>query len=181
MSQAASSHVSNAPQTRQQAGHPLGPLVRFVRLERAVTGRLYALGMVAAAAAVLVAAWRIDPGRATMGTHRQLGLPPCGFLMITRLPCPTCGMTTSFAHTVRGQLPAAIRSQPAGFVLAVATVAAGLAGLFALVSGYRPAVNWYRVNPINVVWWAGAAFVLSWAMKMAMGLLDGSLPAGGVS
>src|SRR5205085_6174191 len=39
-----------------------------------------------------------------MGTHRQLGLPPCNFQRLTGLPCPSCGMTTSFALLVRGDV-----------------------------------------------------------------------------
>ena len=36
-----------------------------------------------------------------METHRQLGLPPCTFYLLTGVPCPSCGMTTSFALLVR--------------------------------------------------------------------------------
>ena len=35
-----------------------------------------------------------------MGTHQQLGLPPCNFVTLTGYPCPACGMTTSFALLV---------------------------------------------------------------------------------
>src|SRR5437016_1117396 len=37
-------------------------------------------------------------------THRGLGLPPCTFYEQTRLPCPSCGMTTSFALLIRGDV-----------------------------------------------------------------------------
>ena len=176
MTPARASHPLMASKPPEHGGHVLGPLVRFVRLERALIGRLYALIVLAGVAGVLTAAWRIDPGRATAGTHRQLGLPPCGFLLMTGLPCPTCGMTTAFAHTVRGDWLMAVRSQAAGLILALATLAAGTAALLTLVSGFRPALNWYRINPLHVVWWSAAAFVLAWAVKLGFGLLDGSLP-----
>ena len=39
-----------------------------------------------------------------METHRQLGLPPCTFKDLTGFPCPSCGMTTSFALLIRGDV-----------------------------------------------------------------------------
>jgi len=39
-----------------------------------------------------------------MATHRQLGLPPCSFYAVTRYPCPACGMTTSFALLLHGDI-----------------------------------------------------------------------------
>jgi Protein of unknown function (DUF2752) len=54
-----------------------------------------------------------------METHVQLGLPPCTFRLLTGLPCPSCGMTTSFALLVRGDLAASLRANWAGTLLAV--------------------------------------------------------------
>lgn len=51
------------------------------------------------------------------GTHRQLGLPACTLLLATGVPCISCGMTTSVALTVRGDLPAAANANWAGMVL----------------------------------------------------------------
>jgi Protein of unknown function (DUF2752) len=39
-----------------------------------------------------------------METHRQLGLPPCSFYALTHYPCPACGMTTSFALLMHGDI-----------------------------------------------------------------------------
>lgn len=70
-----------------------------------------------------VAAW-LDPydatGRAlTMETHRQLGMPPCTFYTLTGgLPCPSCGMTTSFALLVRGDVWNSMRANAVGTLLA---------------------------------------------------------------
>jgi hypothetical protein len=38
--------------------------------------------------------------------------------MLAGVPCPSCGMTTSFAHFVRGEWPSAVRANAAAFVLA---------------------------------------------------------------
>ncbi len=58
------------------------------------------------------------PDPSGSGTHRQLGLPPCTLKFLFEIPCPSCGMTTSFAHFVRGQWVASGRANPAGLLLA---------------------------------------------------------------
>jgi hypothetical protein len=53
-----------------------------------------------------------------MAAHRQLGLPPCTFAEITGVPCPACGMTTSFALLVRGDLGNSLQANWVGTLLA---------------------------------------------------------------
>jgi hypothetical protein len=89
-------------------------------------------GIVVAAAlliAVFTIAFWLNPyeedGRARrQETHRQLGLPPCTFKALTDLPCPSCGMTTSFALLVRGDLMNSLRANAVGTLLAVLWAAA---------------------------------------------------------
>jgi hypothetical protein len=69
----------------------------------------------------LLAAY-LKPSPAGFGTHQSLGLPPCSFIIMFGKPCPSCGMTTSFAHFVRGQLPSSLRANAAGTILAVSCV-----------------------------------------------------------
>lgn len=59
-----------------------------------------------------------------MATHRQLGLPPCNFFLLTGKPCPSCGMTTSFALLFHGDLRASLQANWVGTLLAVAAVVA---------------------------------------------------------
>ena len=63
-----------------------------------------------------------QPNRAGMGTHQQLGLPPCTFDTIFGIRCPTCGMTTSWSHLMHGDLAASWSANPGGTCLAVATM-----------------------------------------------------------
>src|SRR5689334_8979719 len=84
--------------------HPLGPLVTWPALQQPIFGRLYAAGVLLATSAILITAARLHPDAHQYGTHEQLGLPPCGFLVMTGLPCPTCGMTTAFAYATHGRL-----------------------------------------------------------------------------
>lgn len=71
--------------------------------------------------AMLTAAARMTPDPRGLGSHEQLGLPPCGMFTAWKLPCPTCGMCTSFALGVRGKFISAFHAQPAGLGLFVAT------------------------------------------------------------
>ena len=54
-----------------------------------------------------------------METHTKLGLPPCSFKLLTGRPCPSCGLTTSFALLIRGDVVNSLRANAAGTVLAL--------------------------------------------------------------
>lgn len=79
---------------------------------------------------LLAAAW-LEPDSRGYGTHTQLGLPPCGFLLLTGAPCPGCGLTTAFAHGIRGDWMAAVGANPLGLALFVAVCASVPIGITA--------------------------------------------------
>ena len=60
----------------------------------------------------------LEPDPRGFGTHQRLGLPPCTFIAIFDIPCPSCGMTTSFANFTRGRFVAAADANVAGLLLA---------------------------------------------------------------
>ena len=114
---------------------------------------------------ILATALWLDAAPTGLGTHQQLGLPPCGFLASTRLPCATCGMTTAFTHAVHGRLFTSLITQPAGMVMAMLTAIVAIISLWALVVGASlgPIVQWLW-RPITL--WLFAALVIgSWAYK----------------
>lgn len=82
-----------------------------------------------------LAAW-LEPDARGYGTHAQLGLPPCGFRWLTGLACPGCGLTTAFAHGIRGEWMHAAAANPFGLVLFVVVCAAVPVALFAAVRGW---------------------------------------------
>ncbi|HJT31960.1 MAG TPA: DUF2752 domain-containing protein [Pirellulales bacterium] len=88
-----------------------------LRLSVAAAG----LGLLAPLA---VAGW-LYPSPAGFGTHRQLGLPPCTFVWLFGVRCPSCGMTTSWSHAVRGHWLASLRANTGGAALAAAAMVAG--------------------------------------------------------
>ena len=71
--------------------------------------RILLVAMALAFTVVLTLAFTLNPYDAdgqprTMATHTQLGLPPCNFVTLTGKPCPACGMTTSFALLMKGDV-----------------------------------------------------------------------------
>lgn len=126
---------------------------------------------------LLVAAW-LTPADTGMGSHRQLGFPPCSMLTLIGYPCPTCGMTTAFAHAVRGELRSAFNAQPAGLALALMTVIAASLSLSIVITGNVWAVNWYRVSPTRVILAAILLVLTGWGYKVVAGLMSGTLPVG---
>ncbi len=84
---------------------------------------------------VLVTAVLIRPSDTGMGTHHQLGLAECQFLRTSGLPCPSCGMTTSFAWFVRGNILASLYTQPMGTLLATGAALTFWAALYIAATG----------------------------------------------
>lgn len=75
----------------------------------------------------------LTPSANGYGTHEQLGLPPCGFLMITGYPCPSCGLTTSFAHFAHGHILASLSAQPFGTFLFIVLIGLTFFAIWAMV------------------------------------------------
>jgi hypothetical protein len=97
----------------EETARPMRPVVR---------GTL--VGVAVGLVAVFVTARRLDPyfpdgTPRRVGTHQQLGLPPCTFRVATGLPCPSCGMTTSFAFLMHGDVGQSLRANAVGTLLAV--------------------------------------------------------------
>ena len=168
--------AASAVPVSRPAGHRLGPIVKLAAVSHPLWGRCYAAALAAMAGGVLLVAFSLSPGDQHMGTHRQLGLPPCGFVIMTGFPCPTCGMTTAFAFMTRGRVIEAFRAQAAGALLALATAAVAVMGAVCAVTGRYATLNWYRVNAARLIWTGTLVFVAAWAAKIALGLLDGTLP-----
>lgn len=166
--------VDEPQKTRRER---FGPILIVTPLHRPVRGRLWALLITVGCGMILGIAARLLPVGNGYGTHQQLGLPSCGFLSQTGYPCVTCGMTTAFAHFVHGQWIRSFIDQPMGFALALSTAILGVVALTAAVSGRVVWINWYRINPVRVVWAAVFLFFAAWAFKIVWGRATGVLPA----
>lgn len=124
-----------------------------------------AIGLVAAAPVVIAAFLRPDPSG--LGTHVQLGMPTCTWPTALGITCPSCGMTTAFAHAAAGDLLASLRTQPMGFLLAVLATAAAMLGMLGAVTGSRLGY-WLCRSPGRAGWWAiGSIALASWLLTNA--------------
>jgi len=129
--------------------------------------RLIALIIGIGCAALLsIAAW-LTPSTEGLGTHRQIiGLPPCGWIAAASIPCPTCGMTTAFAHAADGNLPASFTAQPMGAFLALASAVALLVCIYIAATGSNLGRALGRLWNRRVAWGLCAAFVAAWVVKI---------------
>ncbi len=115
---------------------------------------------------LLITAAALTPDPDGLGTHHQLGLEPCGFLSTFGKPCPTCGMTTAFAHAARLNLASAFHAQPFGLLLAIAAatlfwVGAASAALGYSLAGIGRAFTRPRIwAPLAVLFFA--AWIFKW-------------------
>lgn len=129
---------------------------------RRILGTIIAVGC---AAILGLAAW-LTPDAAGHGTHEQLNLPPCGWILAMDLPCPTCGMTTSFAHAAHGHFLRSFLTQPAGALLALATAMGLFLSSYVAVTGSRVgnvlAGLWTRKVTIALL----VVVALSWGYKI---------------
>ena len=69
--------------------------------------------------ATQVQPYQADGTPLRMASHQTLGMPACRFKEATGMPCPSCGMTTSFALLVRGDVVNSLRANWVGTGLAV--------------------------------------------------------------
>lgn len=146
--------------------HPLGPLIyRSPEHERAQVRMRAMVAVVLSAALLGVAAW-MTPDPKGFDTHTQLGLPRCGWPSAYGIPCPTCGMTTSFSLMVRGRLVQSFTTQPLGAMLALATFGVLLLGIWALITGRSWRLNTYRCTPLRIIFGGVVITLAAWGYKI---------------
>jgi hypothetical protein len=132
--------------------------------DRLVTAAL-ALGLLV----LLAAAALLRPDPRGLGTHQQFGLPPCTFRFLFGRRCPSCGMTTSWACLVRGELLDAFRANVGGTLLA----ALALVGV-PWLAGSAARGRWlvWAPNSLTAAW-VGSVILLvtliDWAVRLAAG------------
>jgi len=142
------------------------PRARFPVPVPTNTTRIIGAAVAVPGLAVLGVAWFITPSPLGHGSHTDLGLPACGFFHTTGIPCMTCGMTTSFAHAVRGELITAIHTQPAGAMMAIATAGAVLIGLYSACTGVSFGPMLRPLSSPKPLLFAGFVFLAAWAYKI---------------
>lgn len=125
-----------------------------MKLPRSKSGsgwRMLAVGAAVLPIGLLAVAGTLHPSGSGLGTHQQLGLPPCSMRMLVGIRCPACGMTTSWSHFVRGEWVGSLAVNPGGFLLALyAVFASGVASRVGL-TGDLPSRRLVQRMTIGIV------------------------------
>ena len=133
-------------------------------------------GLIAAACwSMLLLGRLLTPLQCGYGTHEQLGLPACSFMMHWGIPCPTCGLTTSFSAAAHGRVTEAFTAHPFGVVLFAAVIFSAVAGFFELLTG-RNIFGVLRTRP-RWLWAVPATLAIGWGLKLTIAFTSGQLPA----
>lgn len=121
------------------------------------------------AVGMLVVAALLSPDPDGYGTHRKLLLVPCIFRTVTHLPCPFCGLTTSYAAMARLRAGDAFAAHALGPIAYLLTWVAGMWALYTLVRGLPFAPDWLSgrraTNLVLIVLGAG------WLVNIVRALL----------
>jgi hypothetical protein len=150
---------------RQSPGAPCGDCREWTRPRANLAERIIQALVAAALLGTLGLGLAMAPSPTGMGTHTGIGLPPCGMLVMTGHPCPTCGVTTSFAMAAHGRIGEAFVNQPFGVAVFLCVLGGLLLSVFTLATGrsWAPLVTVNRVLATVIILAVIAA--VSWGYK----------------
>lgn len=104
------------------------------------------------------------------GTHTQLGLPPCGSVLLFDRPCPGCGMTTSWTALLHGNFGQALSANLMGPFLYLAFTLTALASVYGYLTGKKLRSDTPKAN--KVLWITVLVFVGYGAIRFAVAPLN---------
>lgn len=114
---------------------------------------------------LLVIASRLEADPLGHGTHKQMGLPPCGWVVAWNKPCMTCGMTTAFAAAADAQPVTSLKAQPMGAVLALSASVVVWLAAYSAATGSMILPTLIRLGGWRLVWGLVGGLLLAWAYK----------------
>ena len=115
-----------------------------------------------------IAAW-LTPSPMGLGTHQQLGLPPCTMRVLFNLRCPSCGMTTSWSRLMHGNVLGSVQANAGGSLLAMTAL---VTGPWLTASGLRGRWIWGPPHELTVLGVAALVVVVTladWCVRLGMG------------
>ena len=108
----------------------------------------------------------LTPSATGVGTHEQLGLPACPTLHLTGYPCPSCGLTTSFALAARMEFTEALQVQPFGLIIFFLAIVL-IPGSVYLLARRKPVIDLIVSRRSNLIMYILLALYLGgWAYKI---------------
>ena len=159
--------ASRSPEDHTNSdGTTNAPARHAPRVRTSVRSRILSFLVGVGLASPLVLAAVLQPSTRGFGTHEQLGLPPCGWVLAFGKPCMTCCMTTAFSHMAHGHFWQAWVTQPAGAALSLVAAAGFWAGMHGAVFGSR--MGWLCSKLFTgKIMWPGLVLLLgAWAYKV---------------
>ncbi len=133
---------------------------------RTIALRITAVAMTLLPITALAVAGRLEPDSRGLGTHQQLGLPPCSMRALLGIRCPSCGMTTSWAYFTRGQWQRSFQTNAGGFLLAFYAIYIARLSLAVARSGSLPSNRSIRkLTYVTVA--IGTVTVIDWIMRLS--------------
>ena len=120
---------------------------------------------------ILYLARSLTPDPSGIGTHQQLGLTECGIITLFDIPCPMCGMTTTFTHLAHFQVWEGFVNQPYGTFLFLLNLYTIYIGFLELISPNKRHVTFIRMLEQRETWTLvilGGGLILSWIYKIAI-------------
>lgn len=136
---------------------------RFLVFERA---SLVVAGM--GLAGLLSIASLLEPSPQGYGTHRQLGFPNCSLITLFGLRCPGCGMTTSWAHCMRGDIESALQANAGGTMLCLLSIVCAPAMIVLGISGRPSRGRWFFIASTTGFCIAMGVAILEWLIRLAV-------------
>ncbi len=126
--------------------------------------RSKAFSVVMALLLVYTLSFFLEPDPSGVGTHTKLGLPACRSVAWFGVPCPFCGMTTSFALMAKGRFIDAFACQPAGALGFVVGIIALLANVLIMLTGVG--LEFFTRFRRSALVFATVVLALSWIYKI---------------
>jgi hypothetical protein len=146
-------------------------MTRDVRLEksRAAEKVTQCIILMVCVAAILVGR-SLRPSPSGIGTHTELGFPPCGFYTITGIPCPTCGVTTAFVLATHLRFKDSLLTQPVGLLTFIVVCSAGICMVGLLLTGRSFLKLKVKVNAYTIAIPILGFIFLCWVYKIIITL-----------
>ena len=161
----ASDSVANVPTAATRGG----PADRPPSIRPSFTGptriRLVAVLAAAIPLSALCLARNLQPSSSGLGTHQQLGLPPCSMRLMFGIRCPGCGMTTSWAHFTRGDWRASITTSVGGFLFALFAIWIAFLGTRTALTAQAPGPG-IQIAIASTAAGIFAVALLQWAYRL---------------
>ena len=155
------SQEGGASQLRELNATRIDPDDRLSRSERLTIGCL-----AATLAGLLVVGTWLSPSPSGMGTHQQMGLPPCTMLFLFGIRCMGCGMTTSWAYMLEGRIGESFQANSGGALLCLMALWATPIAAWIAYQGRPTKTGWFsQYAAIGLLIALGVALV-EWIIRL---------------